>query len=140
MIMNNILTGGDAPHSTCTCIVYKNAANDSPKTVGRIFIVFTYEAVAACLASYSIRRVTIQNNPLFDVYSDCMYVYSTMAEFHLPTEAHERYYLRRELESLGLSRARIDQLTDDGEDNNKLRSLVKATKTDLLRQFNEAHK
>jgi hypothetical protein len=69
-----------------------------------------------------------------------MYVYGTMAEFHLPTEAHERYYLRGELESLGLSRARIDQLTNDDEDNNKLRSLVKATKTDLLRQFNEAHK
>ncbi len=63
-----------------------------------------------------------------------------MAEFHLPTEGHERYYLRGELESLGLSRARIDQLTNDGEDNNKLRSLVKATKNDLLRQFNEAHK
>jgi hypothetical protein len=65
-----------------------------------------------------------------------------MAEFHLPTEAHERYYLRSELESLGLSQSKIDQLTNDSEDNNnnKLRSLVKATKTDLLRQFNEAHK
>lgn len=104
---------------------------------------FTDEAVAACLASYSIRRVAIQDNLLFSVYRGCMYVYRTMAEFHLPTEAHERYYLRRELESLGLSRTRIDQLTNDSEDNNnnnKLRSLVKATKDDLLRQFNEAHK
>ncbi len=53
MIMNNILTGGKAPYSTCTCIVYKKAANDPPKTAGRVFIVFTYEAVAASLASYS---------------------------------------------------------------------------------------
>jgi len=92
------------------------------------------------LASYPIRRVAIQNNLLFSVYSGCMYVYSTMAEFHLPTEAHERYYLKGELESLGLSRTRIDQLTNDREDNAKLRYLVKATKDDLLRQFHEAHK
>jgi hypothetical protein len=64
-----------------------------------------------------------------------------MAEFHLPTEGHERSYLRGELESLGLSRTRIDQLTNDSDDNNnELRSLVKTTKDDLLRQFNEAHK
>jgi hypothetical protein len=63
-----------------------------------------------------------------------------MAEFHLPTEGHERSYLRGELESLGLSRTRIDQLTNDSDDNNELRSLVKITKDDLLRQFNEAHK
>jgi hypothetical protein len=63
-----------------------------------------------------------------------------MAEFHLPTEGHERSYLRGELESLGLSRTRIDQLTNDSEDNNKLRSLVATIKDDLLRQFNDAHK
>jgi hypothetical protein len=63
-----------------------------------------------------------------------------MAEFHLPTEGHERSYLRGELESLGLSRTRIDQLTNDSDDNNELRSLVKITKYNLLSQFNEAHK
>ncbi len=63
-----------------------------------------------------------------------------MAEFHLLTEGHERLYLRGELESLGLSQTRIDQLTNDSDDNNELRSLVQATKEDLLRQFNEAHK
>ncbi len=62
-----------------------------------------------------------------------------MAEFHLPSDDHERSYLRGELESLGLSRTKIDQLTKDNEDNDKIRSLVKATKDDLLRQFNEAH-
>jgi hypothetical protein len=46
-----------------------------------------------------------------------------------------------ELESLGLSPIRINQLTKDSDDNNKeLRSLVKATKDGLLREFNEAHK
>jgi hypothetical protein len=63
-----------------------------------------------------------------------------MAEFHLPTEGHERSYLKGELESLGLSRTRIDQLTNVSDDNDELRSLVKITKDDLLRQFNEAHK
>jgi hypothetical protein len=63
-----------------------------------------------------------------------------MAEFHLPTEGHERSYLRGELESLGLSRTRIDQLTNDSDDNNELRSLVKITKDNLLGQFNESHK
>lgn len=63
-----------------------------------------------------------------------------MAEFHLPTEGHERSYLRGELESLGLSRTRIDQLTNDSDDNNELRSLVKITKDNLIRQFNESHK
>ena len=63
-----------------------------------------------------------------------------MAEFHLSTEGHERSYLRGELESLGLSRTKIDQLTSNSEDNDKLRTLVKVTKDDLLRQFNEAHK
>lgn len=63
-----------------------------------------------------------------------------MAEFHLPTEGHERSYLRGELESLGLSRTRIDQLTNDSDDNNELRSLVKIIKDNLIRQFNEAHK
>ncbi|MDQ3872400.1 MAG: hypothetical protein M3258_02185 [Thermoproteota archaeon] len=63
-----------------------------------------------------------------------------MAEFHLPTEGHERSYLKGELESLGLPHTKIDQLTNDREDNNELRSFVKATKDDLLRQFNEAHK
>ena len=63
-----------------------------------------------------------------------------MSEFHLPTEAHERSYLMGELESLGLSPIRRDQLMKDSDDNNELRSLVKATKDDLLRGFNEAHK
>jgi hypothetical protein len=69
-----------------------------------------------------------------------MRLYTTMAEFHLPTEGHERSYLKGELESLGLSRTRIDQLTNVSDDNDELRSLVKITKDDLLRQFNEAHK
>jgi hypothetical protein len=72
-----------------------------------------------------------------------------MAEFYLPTEGHERSYLRAELESLGLSRTRIDELTnysDDSNSNNNnnnnsmLLILIKTTKDDLLRQFNEAHK
>jgi hypothetical protein len=63
-----------------------------------------------------------------------------MAEFHLRSEGHERSYLRGELESLGLSGSKIDQLTKHSKDNDKLRSLIKATKDDLLRQFNEAHK
>ncbi len=63
-----------------------------------------------------------------------------MSEFHLPTEAHERSYLRGELESLGLSPIRRDQLMKDSDDNNELRSLVKTTKDGLLRQINEAHK
>jgi hypothetical protein len=45
-----------------------------------------------------------------------------------------------ELESLGLSPIRVNQLTKDGDDNNELRSLVKATKDNLLWEFNEAHK
>lgn len=63
-----------------------------------------------------------------------------MSKFHLPTESHERSYLIGELESLGLSPIRINQLTKDRDDNNELRSLVKATKDNLLREFNEAHK
>jgi hypothetical protein len=63
-----------------------------------------------------------------------------MSEFHLPTEAHERSYLIGELESLGLSPIRRDQLMKDSDDNNELRSLVKTTKDGLLRQINEAHK
>jgi hypothetical protein len=45
-----------------------------------------------------------------------------------------------ELKSLGLSPIRINQLTDDGVDNNELRSLVKVTKDNLLGEFHEAHK
>jgi hypothetical protein len=63
-----------------------------------------------------------------------------MSEFYLPTEGHERSYLVGELESLGLSAIRRDQLMKDSDDNNELRSLVKATKDSLLREFNEAHK
>jgi hypothetical protein len=63
-----------------------------------------------------------------------------MSKFHLPTEGHERSYLMGELESLGLSPIRVNQLTKDGDDNNELRSLVKATKDNLLWEFNEAHK
>lgn len=63
-----------------------------------------------------------------------------MSKFHLPTENHERSYLIGELESLGLSPIRINQLTKDRDDNNELRSLVKATKDNLLWEFNEAHK
>ena len=63
-----------------------------------------------------------------------------MAEFHLPSEGHERTYLMGELKSLGLSPSRINQLTDDGVDNNELRSLVKVTKDNLLGEFHEAHK
>jgi hypothetical protein len=63
-----------------------------------------------------------------------------MAEFHLPTESHERSYLIGELGSLGLSLIRINHLTKDSDDNNELRNLVQATKDDLLWKFNEAHK
>ena len=63
-----------------------------------------------------------------------------MSKFHLPTEGHERSYLIGELESLGLSPIRINQLMKDSDDNNELRSLVQATKDGLLREFNEAHK
>ena len=70
----------------------------------------------------------------FQVYT------TTMSEFHLPTEGHERSYLIGELESLGLSPIRINQLTNEGVDNNELRSLVKTTKYNFLWEFNEAHK
>ncbi len=67
-------------------------------------------------------------------------LYTTVSKFHLPTEDHERSYLRAELESLGLSRIRIDQLTNDSHDNNDIRTLVKSTKDGLLQEFKEAHK
>lgn len=63
-----------------------------------------------------------------------------MAEFHLPTEGHERSYLMGELKSLGLSPIKINQLTENGVDNNELRSLVQTTKNNLLWEFHEAHK
>jgi hypothetical protein len=63
-----------------------------------------------------------------------------MSEFHLPTEGHERSYLLGELESLGLSPIRINQLTKEGVDNNELRILVKTTKYNFLWEFNETHK
>ncbi len=63
-----------------------------------------------------------------------------MSKFYLPSEGHERSFLRGELESLGLSPIRIDQLTNNSDDNNELRSLVNTTKDGLLREFNEAHK
>lgn len=58
----------------------------------------------------------------------------------MPSEGHERSFLRGELESLGLSPIRIDQLSNNSNDNNELRSLVKETKDGLLREFNEAHR
>lgn len=67
------------------------------------------------------------------------YVYTTMSKFHLPTEGHERSYLIGELESLGLSSIKINQIMKDGDDNNELRSLVQTTKDCLLWKFNEAH-
>jgi hypothetical protein len=63
-----------------------------------------------------------------------------MSKFHLPTEGHERSYLIGELESLGISPIRINQLTKDKDDNNnELRSLVQGTKDSLLWEFKEAH-
>lgn len=62
-----------------------------------------------------------------------------MSKFHLPTEGHERSYLIGELESLGLSSIKINQIMKDGDDNNELRSLVHTTKDSLLWKFNEAH-
>lgn len=62
-----------------------------------------------------------------------------MSKFHLPTEDHERSYLIGELESLGLSSIKINQIMKDGDDNNELRSLVQTTKDCLLWKFNEAH-
>jgi hypothetical protein len=67
----------------------------------------------------------------------CMY---SMSKFHLPTEGHERSFLKGELGSLGLSPIRIDQLTKNSDDNNELRGLVQATKDSLLCEFNKAHK
>lgn len=66
----------------------------------------------------------------------CIYY---MSKFHLPTEGHERSYLIGELESLGLSSIKINQIMKDGDDNNELRSLVQTTKDSLLWKFNEAH-
>jgi hypothetical protein len=63
-----------------------------------------------------------------------------MSKFYLSTEGHKRSYLMGELRSLGLSPIRINQLMKDSMDNNELQSLVKATKDDLLQEFNEAHK
>ena len=63
-----------------------------------------------------------------------------MSKFHLPTEGHERSYLKGELGSLGLSPMRIGELTKNSDDNNELRSLVQTTKDSLLCKFNEAHK
>lgn len=62
-----------------------------------------------------------------------------MSKFHLPTEGHERSYLIGELESLGLSSTKINQIMNEGDDNNELRGLVQATKDSLLWEFNEAH-
>jgi hypothetical protein len=62
-----------------------------------------------------------------------------MSKFHLPTEGHERSYLIGELESLGLSSIKINQIMKDGGDNNELRSLVQTTKDCLMWKFNEAH-
>jgi hypothetical protein len=62
-----------------------------------------------------------------------------MSKFHLPTEGHERSYLIGELESLGLSSIKINQIMKDGDDNNELRSLVQTTKDSLLWKFNEAY-
>jgi hypothetical protein len=62
-----------------------------------------------------------------------------MSKFHLPTEGHERSYLIGELESLGFSSIKINEIMKDGDDNNELRSLVQTTKDSLLWKFNEAH-
>jgi hypothetical protein len=64
----------------------------------------------------------------------------SMSKFHLPTEGHERSFLKGELGSLGLSPIKIDQLTKNSDDNNELRGLVQATKDSLLGEFNKAHK
>ena len=69
-----------------------------------------------------------------------VHLYTTMSKVHLPTEAHERSYLMGELESLGLSPIKINQLTKYSNDNNELRSLVQATKDSLMWEFDEAHK
>lgn len=69
-----------------------------------------------------------------------VHLYTTMSKVHLPTEAHERSYLMGELGSLGLSPIRVNQLTKHSNDNNELRSLVRATKDSLLWEFDDAHK
>ncbi len=70
--------------------------------------------------------------------------YYMAAKSHLPTEGrHERSYLAGELESLGFSPISINQLlarNSDDDGNEKLRSLVKTTKDNLLQEFNETHK
>ncbi len=52
-------------------------------------------------------------------------LYTIVSKFHLPTEDHERSYLRGELESLGLYQIRINQLTNGSHDNNDFRSFSK---------------
>ena len=67
-------------------------------------------------------------------------VCTIMSKVHLPTKAHERSYLIEELDSLGLSPFRVNQITKDSNDNNELRGLVQATKDSFLWEFNDAHK
>ncbi len=69
-----------------------------------------------------------------------VHVCTTMSKVHLPTVAHERSYLMEELDSLGLSPIRVNQITKDSNDNNQLRNLVQATKDSLIWEFNDAHK
>ena len=42
-----------------------------------------------------------------------------MSKFHLPQRGHERSYLIGELESLGLSSIKINQIMKEGGDNNE---------------------
>jgi hypothetical protein len=59
-----------------------------------------------------------------------------MSKSFLKTEAHERSYLIKELQSLGFPAKRLDELNDDVE----LQNLIKGIKEGLWQRYNQAHK
>ena len=63
----------------------------------------------------SLSGVATLNNLLFHVYSSSMYI--LLCPNFIATEGHERSYLIGELESLGLSSIKINQIMKEGDDN-----------------------
>ena len=61
-----------------------------------------------------------------------------MSKSFLQTEAHERSYLVEELESLGFSSTRLNQLNDNN--NDELRNLIKGIKETLIQQYDQGYK
>ena len=59
-----------------------------------------------------------------------------MSKSFLQTEAHERSYLIGELQSLGLHAVRLNELNDNVE----LQNLIKTIKKGLLQKYDQAHK